>query len=635
MIKNIFDKTKDIVQGFEVEKYITLSLQVTPENASYLLTLKREPQMGSFKFVNNLDDMVVFLSQDSQKLVNGLAEVAMQPQTWAYYSWPSTFSKERKLYMMVLSLKLGKRSDIFELHYSDTFRSYDLLGLRIYHNADMSGASLILRFSYILDQKEKRKLMSSIKVVVPYIGISAIGGRRENRHELIFISLTELTVKRTTFDKMTKTIAKIRYFNIDNNSESLAYYPILFGPKYSYEAIKRNDWQHIDFYLKNMNTDKNNPNMTILNRIDLRLIGNILKIEESFLHTVLFALDDYMKEKSIMNEFFKGNQLRLIERNPDLDKDFKEDLLSIPDKNYRSIPGRLAMQPKEQNKTYVNEMFVSEHDLTVSFKKEPDDDPKAALNQYSAYLKSLGFDYVFSIDGLNLSFGKFVLPNDIYPIQTVQKEITKQYRNQAITSAIASLLDLNILGKPRTFAREINVGVSDLVNEPADALQNQKSAIGLSKGVGQGASSFGRHVAIGTLGSVSAITGSLANFTSKLTLDPEYNRERNRVKSIQANQSMSEMNKGLNQLGFSMKDSVAGVFNRPVEMAEDEGPFGAIKGSFMGLGGLIIKPITGLLDFASSATGNLRKRLDYDALEASVTRVRNPRAFYGENSYIK
>lgn len=636
MIKNVFDKEITRVNEFEVEKYITLSLQITPEDASYLLTVKRETQNGSFKFINNLDEMVVFLSQDPDKLVRAVAEVAMQPQTWAYYSWPSTFSKKRELYMLVFNLRTMKRSDIYKVDYQDTSRSYDLLGTRIYHNAEMSGASLNVKFSLILDQKEKRKLTNTLTASIPYLGISLIGGRRENRHELLFISLTELAVIRDTYDRITKTIAKIRYFNIDNNSEYLAYYPILFSPKYSYENIKRNDWQHIDFYLKNTNQDPKNPMpINIINKVDLKLIGNIVKIEESLLHNLLNSFDDFQKQSADMDTFFKGTQAHLRDKEPEKYKDFKNDLLLNAEKNYKTIIKRQVQEGKDKPKTYINEVYISEHDITVSFKKEPDDDPKAVLNKYSAYLKSLGFDYVFSIEDLNLAFSEFRLDNDIYPIPTVQKEIIKQYKNEGIKSALASLLDLKILGKPRTLAREIKAGVSDLVNKPADGLQNSKSALGLSKGLGKGASSFGRHLAVGTLGSISAITESAANLTSKLTLDNAYNSERNRIKSARANTVMTDMNRGMNQLGFSMKDSVAGVFNKPVEMGNQGGVGGAIKGSFVGLGGLIMKPITGLLDFASSATSNLKNKIDYDRLEPSHTRVRNPRAFYGENSYIK
>ena len=49
----------------------------------------------------------------------------------------------------------------------------------------------------------------------------------------------------------------MKFFNIDNTSEYLAHYPIFFTPKFSYENIRQQDWNHIDLYIKQVNKDKN------------------------------------------------------------------------------------------------------------------------------------------------------------------------------------------------------------------------------------------------------------------------------------------------------------------------------------------------------------------------------------------
>ena len=97
---------------------------------------------------------------------------------------------------------------------------------------------------------------------------------------------------------------------------------------------------------------------------------------------------------------------------------------------------------------------------------------------------------------------------------------------------------------------------------------------------------------------------------------------------------MGTMNQSLRQLGFSMKESVAGLFTKPAEMSEKEDIWGAIKGSFIGIGGLITKPVTGILDFASTLTRGAKDNLDTNQALSTV-RVRNPRAFYGKTSFIK
>lgn len=632
MLKSVVDVRSHQAHNFFVERYVTLSLQVTAEHDSYLLTVREEPEMGSFKFVNNLDDMIIFLSQDPEKLRMNVAELVLQPHTWKYYSWPSTFSKKRALFMRVLQESTKMLTDLIVIDYEKNYDSYNTLGTRFYHNTERSGGSMIFKFSYIFDQKEKRKLLRQITLNVPYLGLSLIGGKRENRRELLFLSLTEMRAQVEFYDKIMKTRLQITYFNIDNNSEFVSYYPMLFSPKYSFENMKRHGLHHIDIYVKMLNKDETHPRgSTVINKIDFRMIGNLVKIEESFIHYSLSALEDLLQESKISQAFITKGQIRDLDMDPDALVDYKIELAKKAQENYK----RLALEQKQPSQLYINELAICELEILVSLKRERGDDPKAALNKYSRYLKSYGFDYMISIEDLEVHFNKFVTPNGIYPIQTLQKEIINQYKNNAIQSALASMLDLNILGNPRRVAREIKVGFSDLVNKPAERLEQNNSVLSLSKGVAEGTGSLARHTAMGTLGGVSTITGTVGNLTSGLTMDKRYMFERQKLKTAQVNKDMSTMTIGLKQLGFSLKDSVAGVFTKPVEMTEKEGIIGAIKGSLIGLSGLITKPVTGIFDFASTLTGGAKRALDNTNLSPSTIRVRNPRAFYGINSFIK
>lgn len=632
MLKSIFNPTSPVDGNFVIEKYITMSLQVTLEQDSYLLTVSEESEMGSFKFVNNLDGMIIFLSQDQRKLRANVAELNLPPQTWRYYSWPSTFSKKRSLFMRVLKESTRQLTDIIEVDYEKSSNSYNILGTRFYHNRELSGGSMIFKFSYIFDQQEQTRQLRTTTLNIPYLGFSIVGGKRENRRELLFMSLTEMRVRLEYYDKFIKTEVKITYFNIDNNSEFICYYPMLFSPKYSYESMKRHGLHHIDLFVKSLSKDEVHPKgSTVINKIDFKIIGNQVKIEESFIHIALSALDSMVQDSKISNSFIKKGQLRDLEIDPEANLDYKIELAEKAQENYK----RIAVQEKQPSQLYLNEMAVCEHDINISLKRERGDDPRAALNKYSKYLKSVGFDYMISIEDLEILFNKFILPNELYPIQTVQKELINTYKNNGIQSAITSMLDLNILGNPRRVAREIRVGFDDLVDKPAEGLKQTNSVVGLSKGVAQGTGSLARHTAMGTLGGVSTITGTVGNLTSGLTLDKRYMYERQKLKAAQVNRDMGTMTLGLKQLGFSLKDSVAGVFTKPVEMTEKEGIFGAIKGSFIGLSGLITKPITGLFDFASTVTGGAKKAMDNTNLTPATMRVRNPRAFYGKNSYIK
>ncbi len=50
---------------------------------------------------------------------------------------------------------------------------------------------------------------------------------------------------------------------------------------------------------------------------------------------------------------------------------------------------------------------------------------------------------------------------------------------------------------------------------------------------------------------------------------------------------------------------------QPYENARDEGVLGFFKGTAKGLAGLIIKPVTGVIDFASKTTEGLKNTALY------------------------
>ena len=630
MIKNIGEgKALQKVHNFSVENYISMVLQMTMKNNSHLITLKRESKMGSFKICNNLPDMVIFVSQDPKKLSRNVAELALTPNTWAYYSWPKPFTKPKDMFIRAYMERTQQTSDMMQINYTEGHASHDFFNMRIYHDSEFAGVSQNLTFAYILDKKADQTLNSSMEVNVPFLGLSIVGGRKQNRRELMFLSLTGVEMKKKNYNRHSVTKFKLRYLNIDNNSEYLASYPILFGPRFTKDDMIRNDWHHVDLYMKQMNNlDKNTPEgLSVINKLDLKLTDAVLKIEESFIHTALVAYEDNQKQQSEMDTYMKQGILSRLKTNPEKTQDFRHELVEFTKDNYKHY-NRKELTPATR---FVNEAVISPHALWFSFKQEADDG-KRALSKYSKYLKSVGFDYIFSLEDVGLEFESAQFQNDIYSVETMQKAVVQQYTNNGIQSAVASVLDLNILGNPRKFVREVKKGITDMANKPEERLQKNKP---IGKGVASGAQSFAKHTTVGVLNSLSTMTGTLANITSKMTLDKEYLRQRKLIQTQNANRAMGEMNVGLQKVGHSFGDSVSGVFKRPVEMAEDQGVIGAIKGSFIGLGGLIIKPITGILDFASSGTKTLSNVVNPDALMEPTQRVRNPRAFYGESSFIK
>ncbi len=67
---------------------------------------------------------------------------------------------------------------------------------------------------------------------------------------------------------------------------------------------------------------------------------------------------------------------------------------------------------------------------------------------------------------------------------------------------------------------------------------------------------------------------------------------------------------GLQQGGKAVlhgfKEGITGLFTQPYENARKEGLLGLVKGAGKGLAGLVIKPVTGVIDFASKTTEGIK-----------------------------
>ena len=97
---------------------------------------------------------------------------------------------------------------------------------------------------------------------------------------------------------------------------------------------------------------------------------------------------------------------------------------------------------------------------------------------------------------------------------------------------------------------------------------------------------------------------------------------------------MGNLGNGVKQLNFSVKDSISGVFLKPVEMMNKEGLLGAFKGAMIGVSGLVTKPITGILDATSQTTGVVSTMATKKEERPNKIRIRAPRAFYDTNHYF-
>jgi hypothetical protein len=86
-------------------------------------------------------------------------------------------------------------------------------------------------------------------------------------------------------------------------------------------------------------------------------------------------------------------------------------------------------------------------------------------------------------------------------------------------------------------------------------------------------------------------------------------------------------------LGKGVIDGVAGVVRSPLEGARQDGAAGFVRGLGLGVVGLIVKPVTGVLDAASSVTAGIKNTTTF--FDKQIGRARAPRICYRPHMLIR
>ena len=74
---------------------------------------------------------------------------------------------------------------------------------------------------------------------------------------------------------------------------------------------------------------------------------------------------------------------------------------------------------------------------------------------------------------------------------------------------------------------------------------------------------------------------------------------------------------------------------KPVRGAQRQGVLGFMIGGMTALAGIVIKPVTGVLDFLWIILDSIKNTIVFQQDIANEFRIRQPRVFYGPNSTLQ
>ena len=85
---------------------------------------------------------------------------------------------------------------------------------------------------------------------------------------------------------------------------------------------------------------------------------------------------------------------------------------------------------------------------------------------------------------------------------------------------------------------------------------------------------------------------------------------------------------GLKSTFTGIASGITGVDENPIAGAKKDGVTGFLKGTYRGLSGLVVKPVSGALDFFSKTSEGIKNTASSN--EKHVTKIRSMRPFYGK-----
>uniref|UniRef100_A0A158PAL6 VPS13_C domain-containing protein n=1 Tax=Angiostrongylus cantonensis TaxID=6313 RepID=A0A158PAL6_ANGCA len=218
---------------------------------------------------------------------------------------------------------------------------------------------------------------------------------------------------------------------------------------------------------------------------------------------------------------------------------------------------------------------------------------------------TLDFSYADEIPPMQHSRLAYFERNKVfYGSDQLNAEIVSHYTMQALRQMYVLVLGLDIIGNPFGLVRDLSAGVEDLFYQPFQGLIQgpEEFATGVALGV---QSMFG-HAVGGAAGAVGRITGTVGKGVAALTFDQEYQRKRQEDLNRRP-QSFSEgMARGVKGLGTGLVSGITGIVMKPIEGAKQEGGVGFVKGIGKGLIGAVTRPVSGVVDFASSTMHSVR-----------------------------
>eukprot|EP00761_Pharyngomonas_kirbyi_P013510 gb/GECH01013539.1/.p1 GENE.gb/GECH01013539.1/~~gb/GECH01013539.1/.p1 ORF type:complete len:3191 (+),score=691.51 gb/GECH01013539.1/:1-9573(+) len=457
-----------------------------------------------------------------------------------------------------------------------------------YLSVEAEGPTRVLKISETpktQQDKQKEVFQQEIECNFAGIGVSLIDG---TPLEIAYIFLQDIEIFFSVSNLSMNTELKLQKLQIDSCLLDTEY-PVLLTPDTSENQSNR-PYLHISV-VRSLE----------YKTVDFYRYFSILMLEAnlSFDRLLVDSLFDFFNSLDFVNQS---------------DEEATQQMLSAVD-----APNT---EPTETKRMYFEVFHLNPVKINTTFSLHSARGSKSL----QIVLNSLGVAFT-NVDKAPLRFDTLYLENLFQTPATLKDRVYKHYKRQAIREFFTVVGSIDVLGNPVGLFSDITTGVKIFFYEPAQGFTNGPRDF--TKGMVKGTKGLLSNVAHGTSNATTKITGSISKGLGMLSLDKEYITERQRAQRVRPKDVGEGFSGGADAFTHGIWDGMTGIFRKPLEGSQKEGVGGFMKGVGKGLLGVPVKPMVGVLEFATKTTEGIKNTFD-----AHVDRIRMPRVFSESGAII-
>ncbi|KAK8381851.1 hypothetical protein O3P69_015099 [Scylla paramamosain] len=297
-------------------------------------------------------------------------------------------------------------------------------------------------------------------------------------------------------------------------------------------------------------------------------------------------------------------------------REVSTDLYSVEkyEKDEKIVHGTLTSMVKshasEGRKDYFDTLHLSPIKMHLSFSLSAADAGSTApvgSQVIHLFLQSVGVTLT-EVQDVVFRLAYMERQNQWMSWNQLVQEMVAHYQGQVVKQLYVLVLGLDVIGNPFGLVVGLTKGVEDLFYEPFQGAIEGPGEF--AEGMMYGVTSFMGKTVGGAAGAVSRITGTIGKGVAALTLDDEYQKRRREAMHRKPADGIETLARGGKGIVTGVVDGVTGVFLKPIDGAREEGVEGFFKGMGKGVVGLVTRPASGVIDFASGSFDAVMRATD-------------------------